>query len=321
MSEIKDSPLVSIIIPVYNGSNYLREAVDSALAQTYENKEIIIVNDGSRDGGATEEIALSYGDRVRYFKKENGGVSSALNMGIANMRGEYFSWLSHDDRYTPHKLQVIMELLGGYEDKSLIGLCESTQIDKDSKPLSDIKARVRFETGRVIDWKEALADLLRYGSFNGCTLIIPKCVFDECGGFHEGLRYAQDWLMWLNIFLRGYSLVYTDAPFVEGRVHNGQLTQTGISLFHKDSETVGELLLPLLIEKSTAEENFLYLFARNNGIYKNTSVVRKCVKEGREAGLISPSLRVKLWVISIYGRVRPLIRRIYYRLAKGVKTK
>ncbi len=66
------NPLVSIVIPVYNGSNYLREAIDSALAQIYRNIEVLVINDGSRDDGKTEAVALSYGDRIRYFAKENG---------------------------------------------------------------------------------------------------------------------------------------------------------------------------------------------------------------------------------------------------------
>ena len=98
------APLVSIIIPAYNASNYLAQAIDSALAQTYPNVEIIVVNDGSKDDGATERVALSYGDKIRYFCKENGGSSSALNMGIANMTGQWFSWLSHDDLYVPEML-------------------------------------------------------------------------------------------------------------------------------------------------------------------------------------------------------------------------
>ncbi len=85
------NPLVSIIIPVYNGSNYVKEAIDSALAQTYKNIEVIVVNDGSTDN--TEKIVKSYGDKIRYFYKENGGVASALNLAIENSKGEYISWL------------------------------------------------------------------------------------------------------------------------------------------------------------------------------------------------------------------------------------
>lgn len=92
-------PKVSIVIPVFNGSDYLDKAIQSALNQSYQNVEIIVVNDGSNDGGKTAEIAKSYGDNIRYIEKENGGVSSALNRGIEAMTGEYFSWLSHDDEY------------------------------------------------------------------------------------------------------------------------------------------------------------------------------------------------------------------------------
>ena len=78
----KEKPLVSIIIPVYNGGNYLSEAVESALGQTYTNCEVLVVNDGSDDQGATARIAASYGDRIRYFEKENGGVASASELLI-----------------------------------------------------------------------------------------------------------------------------------------------------------------------------------------------------------------------------------------------
>ena len=83
------NPKVSIVIPVFNGSNYLKEAIDSALAQTYKNIEIIVVNDGSDDKGETEKIAKSYGSKIKYFKKENGGVATALNFGIKKMTGKY----------------------------------------------------------------------------------------------------------------------------------------------------------------------------------------------------------------------------------------
>ena len=81
----------------------MREAIDSALAQTYDNVEVIVVNDGSSDDGKTAEIAKSYRDNIKYVEKENGGVASALNRGIEEMQGDFFSWLSHDDVYEPDK--------------------------------------------------------------------------------------------------------------------------------------------------------------------------------------------------------------------------
>ena len=100
------NPLVSIIIPVYNGSDFLKEAIESALSQSYKNIEVIVVNDGSSDDGKTEKIALSFNKSIKYFKKENGGVSSALNYGIRKMNGDFFSWLSHDDFYSKEKISA-----------------------------------------------------------------------------------------------------------------------------------------------------------------------------------------------------------------------
>ena len=117
------NPLVSIVIPVYNGSNYLREAINSALNQTYKNIEIVVVNDGSTDGGLTEQVAKSFGDKIRYFSKENGGCGSALNCGIDAMKGGYFSWLSHDDLYTNDGFQAggwSMALAAGFEEVDFV---------------------------------------------------------------------------------------------------------------------------------------------------------------------------------------------------------
>src|ERR1700722_19485155 len=120
MKKNVNKPLVSIIIPVFNGTDYLNQAIGSALAQTYQNIEVIVVNDGSTDQGATEKIALSYGNKIFYHEKENGGVATALNFGIAKMKGEYFSWLSHDDLYTPDKIEnQILEMLQ-CDDKTIL---------------------------------------------------------------------------------------------------------------------------------------------------------------------------------------------------------
>ncbi len=102
---------VSIVIPVFNGSKYLGSAIDSALSQTYPNLEVIVVNDGSDDNGRTRDCALAYGERIRYFEKPNGGVASALNLGIEQMRGDYFAWLSHDDEFLSEKIACQVEYI------------------------------------------------------------------------------------------------------------------------------------------------------------------------------------------------------------------
>ena len=111
---------VTIVIPVYNGSNFMKVAIDSAIAQTYDNKEILVINDGSTDNGETEKIALSYGNKIRYIKKENGGVATALNLAIKEMKGDYLSWLSHDDIYKPYKIEKQIETIKKLEDKTTI---------------------------------------------------------------------------------------------------------------------------------------------------------------------------------------------------------
>lgn len=320
MEDVQKMPLVSVIIPVYNGSNYMREAIDSALAQTYPRVEVLVINDGSNDDGETERIALSYGDRIRYFYKENEGVSSALNLGIRQMKGEYFSWLSHDDVYTPHKIARQMEALLNASDTRVLALCGVKFIDKNSQPLKDIKSPMRFRESRTMSWDEALTSLLRQGAFNGCALLIPKRVFEECGTFHEGLRYCQDQLMWMQIFLKKHTLVYLGVEDVRCRLHDGQVTQTRKDLFYSDSRVVGDILIPRFCEEDTRRYRFLEYFARYNAIYNNKGVVKDCLRYARENRLFPLWKQWYIRMLTAYGSVRPRIRKLYYRLVMGVKA-
>lgn len=210
-------PLVSIVIPVYNGANYLREAIDSALAQTYSNVEIIVVNDGSDDGGATRDIALSYGDKIRYFEKDNGGVSTALNVGIQNMRGKYFSWLSHDDIYLPEKIQVEIDALRKVGDMSRVVYGGWKFL---IMPERKIKTYHAHETYRQ-EFLETGAFAPLFALISGCTLLIPKFYFDAYGGFDETFRAVQDYKKWFEMF-RGKRLVYVRQPLVLSRQHAEQ---------------------------------------------------------------------------------------------------
>lgn len=305
------TPRVSIIIPVYNGVNYMREAIDSALSQTYENVEIIVVNDGSTDGGETEKVALTYGDKIRYFRKENGGVSSALNFGIKNMTGEYFSWLSHDDVYTADKISHQIESLRRWGDESSVALCAHCFINERSERLNKA-APNRFTDGRH-EWTSVLGEILDNGAFSGCALLIPIEAIKKCGGFHEGLRFSQDALLWMQIFCEKYSLVYNGDEDVFSRIHGKQLTQTGRSLFRKDSLSIAEIMIPRLSSISDRKNNYLLAYARRSAGYGNKEVVDACIAEGKGKDLFAIGTGLGLRMKLICSQFRPFFRKMYYR--------
>lgn len=310
-------PKVSIIIPVYNGVNYMKEAINSALNQTYSNIEVIVVNDGSTDNGETGSVALSYGDKIKYLEKSNGGVSSALNLGIKHMTGEYFSWLSHDDVYTPYKIENQINSLKEYGSKNAIAMCSHFFIDDRGEKLNKTPNMV-FKNG-CYEWGTALKTMLIKGTFNGCALLIPKDAFDRCGEFHEGLRYSQDSLMWDKIFLAGYSLVYNDNKDVMNRIHNRQLTQTGKTIFKSDSWEISKILMKDLIEASDSKSNFVFYFAERNALNGNMNVVKSCISEGKKHGLICWRHELFLLIQSLYGEIRPILRKLYYKYLIRVK--
>lgn len=313
-------PLVSIIIPVYNGSNFVKEAIDSALAQTYKNVEVLVINDGSCDDGKTEEIALSYGDKIRYFYKENGGVSSALNLGIREMKGEYFSWLSHDDKYTETKIEKQVNILMQFEGNDILAVCLDREIDKDANEIGITPQKAPFAAGKKINAKKQLLFLLKSKLFSGCSLLIPKNVFKAVGVFDEELRYNQDFDMWIRIALQDFSWVYSDDIGVLSRVHSAQVTQTRKDLRKHDSRVLGERIIPQFAEISTKEMNFLYLYALLSARFDNEGNLRDCLKFSKEKKLFSFGQNVALFFVGLYGKVRPLIRKIYYAVFKKVKT-
>ncbi|HLP36100.1 glycosyltransferase [Lacibacter sp.] len=212
------SPLVSIVIPVYNGVNYLAEAIDSALSQTYSNIEIVVVNDGSTDDGKTREVALSYADKIRYFEKENGGVATALNYGIEQMKGDYFSWLSHDDLYYPAKVEQQVRFLETCNERDrTIVYSNFNFIDENGNYLRDFEIKhVEPDCFRTYF---VMGDLV-----HGCTLLIPKTCFTESGVFNSSLRTTQDYDLWFR-FAAKYRFVHIHDILVQSRLHDEQGTR------------------------------------------------------------------------------------------------
>lgn len=214
-------PKVSIIIPVYNGSKYLKEAIESALHQTYENIEVIVVNDGSEDAFATRNVALHYyGEDVhliKYIEKKRGGVASALNEGIAAMQGEYFTWLSHDDLYEPDKIKNQMDLLASLEDATTVIYGGYKLMDEAGEITGEVRP------GNVWQQEELNKPLFPVfkGLLNGCSLLIHRSHFDRVGRFDTTLKACQDTEMWFRI-LKEAKICYLDTCDVKTRIHGGQ---------------------------------------------------------------------------------------------------
>ena len=241
--------LVSIIIPVYNGSDYVAEAIASALQQTHPGIEVIVVNDGSKDEGKTREAVRPYLSQVRYIEKDNGGVASALNAGLEAAQGEFISWLSHDDAYEKEKLEHQLAFLND-EKNGPIGRVavygDTSFMDETSRiysrtHLPQVPAERFYEAlicGQVVH------SLLRRDPFfmNGCTALFPKAVFERTGRFDEKKRTTQDYDMWFRMnsttdFLLG------PGPVLRSRIHKGQ----GTYVMRKEMTIeVGELYLRAL---------------------------------------------------------------------------
>lgn len=262
--------LVSIVIPVYNGANYLSEAIDSALAQTYSKKEIIVVNDGSNDDGATERIALGYGDQIRYFFKENGGSSSALNYGIERMRGEWFSWLSHDDLYLPDKIEAQMDRVArkGLDDGKTIIRCGTMLVDAQGKRMlyNSVQDEHYYTSLELLD------RLMLRTSLNGCALLIPKTLLDEVGGFDTSLRYVNDWEMWIRFALHGASMDSFEEILVKNRIHGAQVSVQAKHLYRQEKPLVMQRSAEYIAKRQLGSDYMKILLYAGVGFGDRTTV-------------------------------------------------
>ncbi|MDG6991189.1 MAG: glycosyltransferase family 2 protein, partial [Nitrososphaerota archaeon] len=119
------SPVVSVVIPAYNRERFIGSCIDSALKQDFHSFEVIVVDDGSTDG--TADVCRSYGGKIRYFRKPNGGAASALNYGIKKMEGGWFKWLSSDDELEDGALRALMS--GAGEGAAGVVYGDFTKID------------------------------------------------------------------------------------------------------------------------------------------------------------------------------------------------
>lgn len=219
-------PKVSIVIPVFNGSNFVANAIDSALNQTYENVEVVVVNDGSDDGGRTAEICLGYGDRIVYVEQENKGVAGAMNTAFEHLTGDLFCWLSHDDEHLPQKTQKQIDYLRKFGRDDLMLFGNYFLMDDNGKNWHESQM-----DQKLLRKKPAIA-LLR-GMVNGCTLMIPTKIIRKHLPFRTDLRFTQDYDMWDRARADG-EFLFQPETLVKYRIHPEQDTHNPLANIEGD---------------------------------------------------------------------------------------
>lgn len=216
-------PEVSVIIPTYNSGRYLTDAVDSVLAQTYKDFEVLVIDDGSTDDTGT--VMGRYRSPVRYISQQNGGVSAARNRGIEESRGRYIAFLDADDVWYPQKLERQVAALEEHTD---CRACYSafTVADSDLVPIGMSRDRRRGP---------ALEDLLTRGNSVGTpsSVLCERSLFVIAGEFDPSLSQCADWDMWIR-FAANTNLLYLDEPLVAYRQHPDSMSRSA-PLLERDS--------------------------------------------------------------------------------------
>ena len=217
------APVVSVIMPAYRVAEYIGAAIDSVLSQTFDNIEIIVVNDGSPDTPELEAVLEPYRERIIYIKQENGGPSSARNTALMRARGQFVAFLDADDYWKPDYLAAQLGFIENnpgvdlvYTDALLIG--DSPLAGKTFMETSPSSGEVTFES-------------LLGGH---CTILLSGTVARrqavvDAGLFDEGFHYSEDFDLWLRM-AKTARLAYQKHVLLYKRIHSVSLSSNGVKL-------------------------------------------------------------------------------------------
>ncbi len=220
-------PRVSVVMPAYNAGQFIAEAIESVLAQTFGDFELIVVDDGAIDD--TCNVVARFSDaRVRYFYQENRERSAARNAGIRAARGEYVAFLDADDTWLPEKLARQVAHMDEHPEVGLV-YCAAYKV-RGGRVSSQMKARFRGNVVRPL----LTVDNIIAGSAS--AVMVRRDVLDCVGGFDEGRIIFEDWDLWLRIAMH-YTVDFVSEALACVRVHSGstqaraELMKAGIQSF------------------------------------------------------------------------------------------
>jgi glycosyltransferase involved in cell wall biosynthesis len=208
---------VSIVIPAYNAAAFVRDAVDSALAQTHLDTEVIVVDDGSRD--ETPAILAAYGDRIRVHRQKNAGVAAARNTGARLVTGDWVAFLDADDVWQPRKIEAQLNAVGDaawvYSNRFNFGA---------RGPVPEVQSDITLMT----DGDVFVPLLLRGNFITASSVMMRTRLVTQLGGFAHGIDGCEDWDLWVRAASEGHEVRYVAEPLVGYR-----FTATSLSANHR----------------------------------------------------------------------------------------
>ncbi len=256
MTILNDTPLVSVIMPAYNAETTIAESIQSVIDQTYQNWELIIVDDGSTD--ETSQIAESYKEkRIRLIKKANSGVADTRNLAIQWSSGSLVAFLDSDDLWMSDKLEKQVEFF--ISNNNIFGLVHTGYIEFDKirefnpKPFKHVSKR--DISGNVT------SQLMIHDFVATLTVMVRKEVFDEVGLFDLNFNGTEDWDLWIRIAQK-YRFGFIDLPLAKYRLNPIGLSKT-INKFEKELwKVVNKHLLASDLDRSKKNKG-LWLYFRH----------------------------------------------------------
>jgi glycosyltransferase involved in cell wall biosynthesis len=244
-----EKPLVSVVTPAYNAGSFIGETIASVLAQTYENFEMLVVDDGSTDN--TADVIKSFAERdsrIKYIYQKNAGQSSARNAAIAVARGKYIALLDHDDIYYPKKLAEQIAFMEANPDCGF-SYCKIYHFYSDH-PEAPYYFPLEHPSGYLFD------KLLVSNFINPLSVVIRKDVLEKFGSFEPKFPWADEQFLWLKLSYNKVKFCYLDIPLGQCRLHPTSFTNRR-NYYLKSREQCLEIL-DIFKKKMTKEEVVKY---------------------------------------------------------------
>jgi glycosyltransferase involved in cell wall biosynthesis len=224
------SVTISVVIPVYNGANFIADTIRSVLNQTYTNYEVVVVNDGSKDG--TIEQLAQFGDAIKLISIPNGGVSNARNVGIRASSGDYIAFLDADDLWVPQKLE--RQLAAMLRAPSVGFSCSNYMVRAGNEDIEHFSRFRQDARGIVTDvpLTSALENLIKNNFVGTCSnVMVKRQILEQSGLFDTAYRQAEDYDLWLRCAMVTDFLLISSV-LMSKTTHDTNLTNNFVETLH-----------------------------------------------------------------------------------------